>query len=69
MPEHIMLEHIMLEHIMLEHMSNKLSEYMSNRMFQRVGVSVFLVHCHVYYQKAIEQIDIYIVYIYSIYIL
>ena len=52
---------------MLEHMSNKLSEYMSNRMFQRVGVSVFLVHCHVYYQKAIEQIDIYI-YIYSIYI-
>lgn len=28
--------------------------------YQRVGVSVFLVHCHVYYQKAIEQIDIYI---------
>ena len=59
MPEHIMLEHIMLEHIMLEHMSNKLSEYMSNRI-SAGGGQCFLVHCHVYYQKAIEQIDIYI---------
>ena len=40
---------------------------MSNRI-SAGGGQCFLVHCHVYYQKAIEQIDIYIVYIYSIYI-